>query len=191
MDTAGIQTWVLAQLQRISSLMYSSAGSKLWGRGDSGAGALEQIDLGAGLSMTGTTLSSTTVSHTHAGADVTSGTIDPARLGSGSGGVTKFLREDSSWQLPPSGSGNALIVDLVFTVGDNSASTAVVGQAWVAAGNVLVMSIRAASGEDELEPILNEIWVTSGNIVVGDGFTVYGYAPHGAVGTYKVQVVGV
>lgn len=36
--------------------------------------------------------------HTHAAADVVSGTFDPARLGSGSGGATKFLREDSTFQ---------------------------------------------------------------------------------------------
>lgn len=37
-------------------------------------------------------------SHTHAATDITSGTMAPARLGSGSGGTTKFLREDSTWQ---------------------------------------------------------------------------------------------
>lgn len=35
----------------------------------------------------------------------TTGTIEPARLGSGSGGATKFLREDSTWQTV-SGSGD-------------------------------------------------------------------------------------
>jgi hypothetical protein len=37
-------------------------------------------------------------SHTHTAADITSGTINPARLGSGGGGATKFLREDNTWQ---------------------------------------------------------------------------------------------
>lgn len=46
-------------------------------------------------------------SHTHAGADVTSGTVDPARLGSGSSITTKFLRGDSTWQTI-SGGGDAL-----------------------------------------------------------------------------------
>lgn len=32
------------------------------------------------------------------GTNIASGTIAPARLGSGSGGATKFLREDSTWQ---------------------------------------------------------------------------------------------
>lgn len=38
------------------------------------------------------------LSHTHAATDIVSGTVAPARLGSGSGGSTKFLREDSTWQ---------------------------------------------------------------------------------------------
>jgi hypothetical protein len=37
-------------------------------------------------------------SHTHAGTDITSGTVDPARLGSGSSITTKYLRGDSTWQ---------------------------------------------------------------------------------------------
>jgi hypothetical protein len=36
--------------------------------------------------------------HGHAGADITSGTVDFARLGTGGGGSSKFLREDNTWQ---------------------------------------------------------------------------------------------
>lgn len=42
-------------------------------------------------------------SHTHAATDIATGTIAPARLGSGSGGATKFLREDSTFQTVSSG----------------------------------------------------------------------------------------
>ena len=45
--------------------------------------------------------------HVHAGADITTGTVDPARLGSGSSISTKFLRGDSTWQTI-SGGGDAL-----------------------------------------------------------------------------------
>lgn len=51
--------------------------------------------------------------HTHAAADITSGTIAPARLGSGSGGATKFLREDSSWQTVSAG-GGAVASDAIW-----------------------------------------------------------------------------
>lgn len=37
-------------------------------------------------------------SHAHDGTDITSGTVDPARLGSGSSITTKYLRGDSTWQ---------------------------------------------------------------------------------------------
>lgn len=37
--------------------------------------------------------------HAHASADITTGTVNPARLGSGTPDNTKFLRGDSSWQV--------------------------------------------------------------------------------------------
>lgn len=49
-------------------------------------------------------------SHTHAATDIVSGTIAPARLGSGSGGSTKFLREDSTFQTI-AGGGDALVAN--------------------------------------------------------------------------------
>ena len=36
--------------------------------------------------------------HQHSGADITSGTVAPARLGSGVAGATNYLRGDGSWQ---------------------------------------------------------------------------------------------
>jgi len=40
----------------------------------------------------------TPLAHVHSGADITTGTVAAARLGSGSGGAIKYLREDSTWQ---------------------------------------------------------------------------------------------
>ena len=54
-----------------------------------------------------TTLGAAPTSHVHAGADITSGTVDPARLGSGSSITTKYLRGDSTWQTI-AGGGDAL-----------------------------------------------------------------------------------
>lgn len=41
--------------------------------------------------------------HVHAASDITSGVFNHARLGTGGGGSTKFLREDGTWQTLPSG----------------------------------------------------------------------------------------
>ena len=49
--------------------------------------------------------------HVHAGADITTGTVDPARLGSGASITTKFLRGDSTWQTITTGSGDALVAN--------------------------------------------------------------------------------
>ena len=48
------------------------------------------------------------ITHVHAASDITSGTVDPARLGSGTSITTKFLRGDSTWQTI-SGGGDALV----------------------------------------------------------------------------------
>jgi len=45
--------------------------------------------------------------HNHVGSEITSGTVDPVRLGSGASITTKFLRGDSTWQTI-SGGGDAL-----------------------------------------------------------------------------------
>lgn len=41
--------------------------------------------------------------HTHAASDITSGTINPARLGSGTANNTTFLRGDNTWATPAGG----------------------------------------------------------------------------------------
>jgi len=46
-------------------------------------------------------------SHVHSGADITSGTVSYAYLGSGGGGATKFLREDNTWQTVSASPGGA------------------------------------------------------------------------------------
>jgi hypothetical protein len=62
---------------------------------------------GAYSSLSGIPSTFTPSAHTHSGSEITSGTVDPARLGSGTSITTKFLRGDSTWQTI-SGGGDAL-----------------------------------------------------------------------------------
>jgi parallel beta-helix repeat protein len=50
------------------------------------------------------------VGHTHAGAEITSGTVATARLGSGTANSSSFLRGDSTWAVPGGGGGAGLPV---------------------------------------------------------------------------------
>jgi hypothetical protein len=110
-----------------SKIQNVSATNRLLGRSTAGAGDVEEIacdaqcrallddttasaqrtTLGLGTAATSATGDFAAASHAHAGADITSGTVDPARLGSGASITTKFLRGDSTWQTI-SGGGDAL-----------------------------------------------------------------------------------
>lgn len=54
-----------------------------------GTDALSAADIGAAAS-----------SHSHAGGDITSGTVSTARLGSGTANSSTFLRGDGQWSIP-------------------------------------------------------------------------------------------
>lgn len=66
-----------------------------------GKNLLDDADAAAQL----TTLGAAAASHNHAAADINSGTIATARLGSGTANSTTFLRGDQTWA-SPSGSGD-------------------------------------------------------------------------------------
>ncbi len=123
--TGSFAATIAANAVTYAKMQASSAANVLVGRGSSGAGTLQEITLGAGLSMAGAVLNTTnsgTVTNVTASAPLTStggATPDiacPVFVGSGvshatglvpdpgaSAGTTKYLREDGSWAVPAGG----------------------------------------------------------------------------------------
>jgi hypothetical protein len=101
-----------SDLTSIAALTTTSFGRSLLTQADA---ATTRTTIGAGTSnfngayssLSGIPSTFTPASHNHAGSEITSGTVDPARLGSGTSITTKYLRGDSTWQTI-SGGGDAL-----------------------------------------------------------------------------------
>lgn len=106
--------------------------------------------------------------------------VDPATLGTGSGGASKFLREDNSWQTVAGGPGSNITVgtatiDFGAFPGVSDASVAVTGQTGIVAGSIVQAWIRPVATADHSadEHLIETIKVVAGNIVAGTGFTIY------------------
>jgi hypothetical protein len=102
-----------SDLTAIAALTTTSFGRSLLTQADAAAtrttiGAGTSNFNGAYSSLSGIPGTFTPAAHNHAGSEITSGTVDPARLGSGTAITTKFLRGDSTWQ-SISGGGDALV----------------------------------------------------------------------------------
>ena len=114
---------------------------------DGGTGASTaagaRTNLGLGTAATNNTGDFATAVHTHATSDITSGTMAPARLGSGTADATTFLRGDSTWAANPSGTVTSVSVTTAAGVSGSVANATTTPAITVSLGAITPTSVNA------------------------------------------------
>ena len=87
------------------------------------------------------------------------------------------------------GAGGTAILD--FGTGSDIASVAVTGLSWVTASTVITPALRGDSSVRGIEEgLIEELKFSITNLIAGTGFTIVGYAPHGALGKFTINWIG-
>lgn len=160
--------------------------------------AAQRISLELGSAALASDAAFATAVHDHDASEITTGTVAPARLGSGSGGVTKFLREDSTWQAAGGGGGGSppnygtATIDFGAFPGSNEASVAVTGQAAILAATPVEVFMMAddtsgthTAGDHRYAQML--LGLSSSTPTVAVGFTIHARCAEKMQGTFAVR----
>lgn len=142
---------------------------------DDADAAAQRTTLGLGTAATAASSSFAAAAHNHAASEVTSGTLDTARLGSGTANATTFLRGDQTWAAPSAGAVSATTVEVdlgstlkfsgKFTITDASISSTSKVLCWQAPGPYTGKGTRA--DEAERQPVqIVAVEPASGSAVV-------------------------
>lgn len=121
---------------------------------------------------------------------VTNATLTQERVLTAGAGIT--LTDGGaggSLTIDAAGANTTLVtVDFGTGKGDTSTSTAVTGLTWVTASSAITATVIGPRAEDAA---VEELSLAIGDVVYGDGFTVYAASPLGSIDTYVVACVGV
>ena len=169
-----------------------SAGSLLLGRGDSGSGDPQEITVGSGLAMTGTTLSAT-------GGGSGAATTEPYVTIGNTGGLSaeRALTAGTDISITDGGAGTTVTV---ATFASSRKSN--LGLAASIAGNALTIAVKDASGSDpsSTSPVaidFRNVTLATGtpstlSVTAATSLVISSGSTHGVVGTepFRLWIVG-
>jgi len=118
--------------------------------------------------------------------DPTDGTA-AAALGRVAGELVSLDTRIDALEAAPSGAASGATATVDFGAFDTTTTVVVTGLAWVTLTSRIVATV-ASRMEDAL---LDGVLLAVGDLVAGDGFTVYAHAPEGSTGTFDINLVGV
>jgi len=172
-----------------------------------GADAFTKRALGVGASTSVPTRADAdtryaAAAHNHAASEITSGVIDQARLGSGSGGAgTKVLYDDQTYKTPAAGGGVAGTIGMIAkfdsttSVADSALAEAsdkitATKALILPAGTTSLAALNIPHGSAPTSPVNGDVWVTSAGLYVRiNGVTVGPLAAGGGAASPWKKIV--